>query len=398
MTTVEKGLAADILTQVMERAGEGRVAACIQCGVCSGSCPVGHVMAFPPRLAIAAMRAGLVSRVVSSNTPWLCVGCLTCTSRCPSQVVIAEALIPALREALVADGTRVPAELQTVFESASRYGNPLGQSPRKRGDWVRQCVSPVPLLPRTREPVDVLWFVECYPAYHPRAQLVAKAMAELLNALGVRFGILGDQELCSGDNFRLAGERGLFESLVEKNLRTFAKYQFGEVVVCDPHAYNALKNEYPRYGFKRPVHHYTQFLAARLGKLKPLLTEPLNKAVTFHDPCYLGRKNGIYDEPRQLLQAIPGLKLVEMSRNRENSLCCGGGAGGMWLDTYASQYAPSRLSEKRVVEASKAGAQILAVACPLDLLRFEDAVKTQGLEGRLVVKDILELLYEASGG
>ncbi len=306
--------------------------------------------------------------------------------------------MPAIREAVVMRGTDVPEELQDVFESAARYGNPLGQSPRRRAAWTRRTTSPVNLLPKTQEPVDVLWFVGCYPSYHTRAQGVTRAMAGVFNALGVSFGVLGDEEVCSGDSFRLAGEEGLFESLAERNMRALGKYQFREVVVTDPHAYNALKNEYPRFGFRHPVRHYTQFLAERLAALKPLLSRPLDRTVTFHDPCYLGRKNGVYDEPRQLLEAVPGLKLVEMPRNRENSLCCGGGAGGMWLDTFASQYLPSRLSEKRVLEASNAGAEILAVACPLDLLRFEDAVKVEGLENRLVVKDILELVAEAMEG
>jgi Fe-S oxidoreductase len=208
---------------------------------------------------------------------------------------------------------------------------------------------------------------------------------------------LGEEELCSGGIFRSAGETGLFESLAERNIHTFGKYRFDQVLVSDPHAYNTLRNDYPAFGFRRPVLHYTQFLVERLGALKPLLRRPLGKTVTFHDPCYLGRKNGVYEEPRQLLGAIPDVTLVEMPRNRQDSLCCGGGAGGMWLDTYVASYLPTRLSDRRVLEAARAGAGVLAVSCPYDLLRFEDAVKVQGLQGRLEVRDIMELVAEAMG-
>jgi len=398
MVTKEAVLDADIVERVLRRSEKGKIASCIQCGVCSGSCPVGSVMDFAPRMAIAALRARDPERVVVSNTPWLCVGCLTCVTRCPASVEIAEDLFPAIREAVVTQGTDVPDELQDVFESTARYGNPLGQSRRRRAAWARDVTPPVTLLSKAEEPVDILWLVGCYPSYHTRAQAVARAMARVLNALGVRFGILGDEEMCIGDNFRLAGEAGLFESLAERNMQAIGKYQFAEIVVSDPHAYNALKNEYPRFGLKQPVHHYSEFLTSRLDALQPILSKSLDKTVTFHDPCYLGRKNDVYDEPRQLLEAVPGLNLVEMPRNRENSLCCGGGGGGMWLDTYVSEHMPTRLSEKRVLEAAGTGAEVLAVACPLDLLRFEDAVKTQGLDDRLVVKDILELVTEAMEG
>ncbi|NQU96245.1 MAG: (Fe-S)-binding protein [Chloroflexi bacterium] len=398
MVATQRTLEPDLIAQVLKRFAHGKVASCIQCGVCSGSCPVGDIMEFAPRMSIAAIRAGQPERVVFSNTPWLCVGCLTCVSRCPASVEIAEELVPSLREAIVMQGTDVPDELQDVFESTARYGNPLGESRRRRADWARDITPPVTVLDKTEAAVDVLWLVDCYPSYHTRVQATARSLARTLNALGVSFGILGAQETCAGDNCRLAGEVGLFESLAEQNMKAMNKQRFSEIIVTDPHAYNALKNEYPRFGLRHPVSHYTEFLAARLDALKPLLSKSLDKTVTFHDPCYLGRKNDVYDEPRQLMAAVPGLKLVEMPRNRENSFCCGGGAGGMWLDTYVSEYSQTRLSEKRVVEAANTGAEILAVACPLDMLRFEDAIKTQGLEDRLVVKDILELVTEAMEG
>jgi Fe-S oxidoreductase len=225
--------------------------------------------------------------------------------------------------------------------------------------------------------------------------MVAKAMAKILNALGVNFGILGPEENSDGDSQRLAGERGLFEMLAEKNGRTFRKYQFKEILTTDPHAYNALKNEYPALGYTYPVRHYTQFLAEKIDQLKPLLKNGKKARIAYHDPCYLGRVNGIFDEPRLLLKAIPEVELVEMPHNLTSSLCCGGGGGGMWLDGFQWEKSHTRLSEWRVREAVSVGADILAVACPYEPPRFEDAAKmTQGA-GRLAVKDIAELLADA---
>ncbi len=223
----------------------------------------------------------------------------------------------------------------------------------------------------------------------------SRALATIMNLLGVSFGILGPEESSDGDSQRLAGERGLFEMLAEKNGKAFSKYKFGAIVTTDPHAYNALKNEYPRLGVEYPVQHYTEFLAQRLDQIKPLLKHEVKARVTYHDACYLGRVNGIFDQPRALLQAIPGLELLEMSHTHANSLCCGGGGGGMWLDGFQWEKAHVRLSDLRVQEALTAKADILAVACPYETPRFEDAAKTVPGASGLRVKDIVELLAEA---
>jgi Fe-S oxidoreductase len=245
--------------------------------------------------------------------------------------------------------------------------------------------------------VDVLWFVGDYASYHPRVQSATKALARVLNALGVNFGILGPEENSDGDSQRLAGERGLFEMLAEKNGKVFSKYQFNQIITTDPHAYNALKNEYPRLGISYPVQHYAEFLAERIGQLKLSMKQQIKAKVTYHDPCYLGRANGIFDQPRAVLQSIPGIELMEMTHNHTNSLCCGGGGGGMWLDGFQWQKAHVRLSEWRVREALVAGASTLAVACPYETPRFEDAAKTIPGADQLKVRDIAELLAEAMG-
>jgi Fe-S oxidoreductase len=298
------------------------------------------------------------------------------------------------KEELVLAG-KVPNELQSALENTQRYGNPLGESARKRADWIAGIEPKVAVMGAARRAVDVLWFVGDYASYHPRVQFTAKALARILNALEVDFGILGPEENSDGDSQRLAGERGLFEMLAEKNGRTFRKYRFNKIITTDPHAFNALKNEYPALGIAYPVQHYTQFLAERLDQLKPLLKQEVKARVAYHDPCYLGRVNGVFDEPRALLKAIPGIDLVEMSHNHVTSLCCGGGGGGMWLDGFQWEKAHVRLSEWRVREAVAAHANILAVACPYEPPRFEDAAKMNREAGSLVVKDIVELLDEA---
>ncbi|HEY54206.1 MAG TPA: (Fe-S)-binding protein [Caldilineae bacterium] len=371
-----------------------RIRTCLQCGTCSGICPFGHLMDYPPGKMIAALRAGAFERVVNSDSVWMCVSCYACTQVCPAQIPLTPGLMTRAKEEMLLAGN-VPEELQHALQFSQRYGNPLGESPRKRAAWTKGLDPPATILGKAKRPVDVLWFVGDYPSYHPRVQRTARALAKILAILDVDFGILGREEQSDADSQRLAGERGLFEMLAEKNGRAFAKYQFGEIITTDPHAYNALKNEYPALGISYPVRHYTQFLAERIDQLKPHLRREVKARITFHDPCYLGRANGVYDEPRALLEAIPGVTLVEMFHHRQTSLCCGGGGGGMWLDGFQWEKARSRISEWRVQEAIKVNADILAVACPYETPRFEDAVKTAANGAHLVVKDIAELLAES---
>lgn len=374
-----------------------RLRACLQCGTCSGVCPFGYLMDHPPGKMIAALRAGAFERVLHGDTLWMCVSCYACTQVCPSKIPLTPGLMTRAKEELVLAGN-IPNELQDALENTHRYGNPMGESPRRRAMWSRGVEPPVRIMSQLQRPVEVLWFVGDYASFHPRVQQISQAFAQVLNALGVDFAILGPEENSDGDSQRLAGERGLFEMLAEKNGHTFGKYSFGEIITTDPHAYNAMKNEYPDLGIAYPVRHYTQFLVERIDQLKPSLRHEVNALVTFHDPCYLGRANGEYKAPRVLLQAIPGVKLVEMAHHKETSLCCGGGGGGMWLDGFTWEKAHVRLSEWRVREAVSAEASVLAIACPYEAPRFEDAVKMVEKARRLVIKDVAELLVESIVG
>lgn len=376
-----------------------RIRTCLQCGSCSGVCPYGFAMDYPPRSIIAALRANDLTPVIDSETAWLCVSCFACSYVCPAQIPLANGLMMALKREMLLRG-KIPTELQTALANSRRYGNTFGQSPRKRAEWAEGMTPPVPIMAQLKEPVEVLWYVGDYGSYHPRVQGVSRAMARILQALNIKFGILGPEENSDAMGQCLAEESGLFEILALKNARAFDKYEFKQIVTTDPHAYNTMKNEYPNIDLSYSVKHYTQFLAENLDRLKPLLKHEQRYRVAYHDPCCITRSNNnnIYDEPRQLLKAIPGLELVEMPHNREKTICCGGGGGGMWLDGFSWERTHTRTSEWRVAEALSVHADILAVCCTYETPRFEDAVKSTGHEADLVVKDIAELLANAIYG
>jgi len=371
-----------------------RIQSCLQCACCSGVCPFGFAMDFPPGRMIAWMRAGILDEMLKSDSIWMCVSCYACTEVCPKDIPITLALMTRAKEEALLAGN-VPTELQSALEFSQQYSNPLGESSRKRAAWAEELDFDIPIVRKEKRPFDVLWFVGDYASYHPRVKNVTIAVAKIFNMLEIDFAILGPDEHSDGDSQRLAGERGLFEMLAEKNAKILDRAQFGEIITTDPHAYNAFKNEYPKLGFEYPVRHYTELLVEKLDKLTPLLKEKVQAKVAYHDPCYLGRVNQIYEAPRKLIEAIPGLELVEMAHSKSTSLCCGGGGGGMWLDGFRWEKAESRLSEWRVKEAATVEADILAVACPYEPPRFEDAAKAIKGAEKLIVKDIAELIVDA---
>lgn len=372
-----------------------RILSCIQCGTCAGTCPYGDVMDFPPRRIISLLRAGQLEKVFRSESLLACVACYACMAKCPRDIRLTEVLLPLVKEQVFVNLPETPAELQKALQNTLRYGNPSGESPRKRAAWVKTAGVPIRILSEDPRPVDVLWFVECQNSYHPRGQDVSRATARLFHALGIDFAILGNEEKCAGECARLVGETGLFDTLMDYNMAIFAKYKFNLIVTSGAHAYDAFIYQYPERGFRYRVEQTTPFLARYLEKLRPLLTKKLPYVVTYHDSCCLGRHNGFYEEPRALLRAIPGIRLVEMTHNRANAICCGGGGGGMWLDTYYKAKGYERLSERRVKEAIATGADVLAISCPYEISRFEDALKVLGHDRKMIVRDVTELLAEA---
>ena len=389
--------AVDFFDKLVAAPGGDQFLGCMQCGACSGSCPLGYAMEYPPRKIIAEAAAGNIEKLASNASVWMCVGCYTCSFRCPRGIELTDVLWPALRDYAMQADCPLPSELQETFKNIYKYGNSLGQSPRRRMDWAKDLDVPVTDLAKESRPVDVLVIVGDYPSYYPRNQVVARAFARILHALEVDWGVLGRKEKSLGDCDRLFGEEGLFETLVEGNIKTLRAEQFNKLVVLDPHGFRALQKYYPDFGAEFPAEHYTMYLADRIEQLRPLLTKPVEAKVTYHDNCCVGRRCESFDPPRALLEAIPGVELVEMPRNRETALCCGGGGGGMWLDTHITEHGGHRLSDERVGEAAGTGAEMLAVSCPFELSRFEDAAKVVGLEGKLAVRDIIELLAESMG-
>lgn len=415
-------LSREFLHYVENLREDERVRTCLQCGTCSGICPLGPWMALTPRRMVAALRNRTYDELLCSDYAWMCVSCCACTHACPQEIPLTTDILSKVKEALILAG-EVPQELQIALRNSQHYGNSMGESPRKRAHWAKGFSPNVTIMNQARRRVDVLWFVGDYASYHPRARLATRALARVLQALEIDFGILGPEEVSDGDSLRLAGETALFETLAQRNGRALSNYRFDEIMTTDPHAFNALKHIYPGLGISFPVRHYTQLLAEHLPRLRPMLKREVKATIVYHDPCYLGRANGVYEEPRQLLAAIPGVQLAEMSHTRANSLCCGGGGGGMWLDGFRWEKAGIRLSEWRVHEAIRArpeaefttipghllraparrkrvdlpAQRILAIACPYEAPRFEDAAKVIPEANGLLVRDIAELLAESIG-
>jgi len=288
-----------------------------------------------------------------------------------------------LRGLLVEEG-RVPPTLGDALEGVYKYGNPWGLSRSKRSEWAKDLKVKYVL---EGEKAELLYFVGCAASYDSRAQEVARALVKNLNTLGVDFSILGNKETCCGNEVYSLGEKGLFEELVEKNLGLFDQYGVSRIITTSPHCFHAFKN---RYGRELPVKHYTQYFADLIDKGKLNFLGRVEKVVTYQDPCFLGKHNNIYDEPRKIIESVPGVKFLELRMSRTRSVCCEGGGGRMWYDIPGE-----RLAETRVREAIKLGAEILVVACPFCLLTFDDAIKTTGNEDRIKVVDIMELVAEA---
>jgi Fe-S oxidoreductase len=358
--------------------------ACIQCGKCTGGCPMAIKTRLNPRsLIYRLLVAGNGFDLEGREELWDCTTCATCFSRCPKLVNPMEAVI-ALRGAFVEKG-RVHPNVKTALESTFRHGNPLTMPREDRAAWVGDMA-----VKSIEQGAEYLYYVGCTPSYDPRVQGVTRAIVNLLQGGGLDFGILGAQENCCGSEVRRLGELGLFEMMVEENQETLRSLGVTRMFTTSPHCFNAFKNDYPKNGLQ--VQHYTQVMAGLLDTHSLSFSKPFEKTVTYHDPCYLGKHNGVFDEPRRVLKSIPGLTLVEMDRSREKSLCCEGGGGRMWLE---GTNPGTRLAQMRVKEALETGAQVLATACPFCLLTLEEAVKHLNAEGQMRVMDIAEIALQA---
>jgi len=358
--------------------------ACIQCGKCTGGCPMAMKTRLNPRsIILRLLTAGDGFDLEGREELWDCTTCSTCSSRCPKKVNPMETII-GLRGAFVEKG-RVHPNVKTALESTFRQGNPLTMPRDQRGAWAKELG-----LKEYTEGTDYLYYVGCTPSYDPRAQKVSRSLVSLLQKAGVDFGVLGNKENCCGSEIRRLGEQGLFEMMVEENGETYKGLGVKKMLTTSPHCFNVYRNDYPKNGMA--VQHYTQVLAGLIEGKQLEFGGRVEKTITYHDPCYLGKHNSIFDEPRAVLAAIPGVTLVEMDRSRQKSLCCEGGGGRMWLEGTNPSV---RLAQMRVKEALEVGAQVLATACPFCLLTLDEAVKHLNADDRLQVLDVAELAAQA---
>ncbi len=372
----------DSLWERVMAATDGAVSPCFQCGVCTATCPWGLLQEEPVNVRALMRRAQL--GIAQDGEMWWCTTCRACEELCPRGVPIADVML-ALRRMAWQD-QRVPEGLAPVMWALFTDGNPWRRPPSQRAAWSRGVeVKPFEATD------EALLYAGCTASYDNRSQKVARALTGLLQAAGVSFGTLGEAEPCCGDAAYALGQHDYLQQIIEANTSQFREAGVGAIVTVSPHCYDMFLNHYPAADGFRPMH-YTQYLAELIAGGRLRFEHPYPAKVTFHDPCYLGRRNDVYDPPRQVLAAIPGLDIVEMPRSRDDALCCGGGGGRMWMDTKAGE----RFSDLRTREAADTGADLLVTACPHCIACLEDSLKQSG--SRMRVMDVAELAAAALEG
>ncbi|MBM4167544.1 MAG: (Fe-S)-binding protein [Ignavibacteria bacterium] len=411
---VEKFGASDVEDLTWKQLLDGYT--CTECGRCTASCPAnitGKLLS--PRKIIMDIRARLAEKgmaIAGGNgdgsveggkkpldktlihdyiTPqelFACTTCMACMQECPVNIEHVNSIID-LRRSLVLMESNFPAEVQTVFRNLENNFTPWAFSSSSRADWANGL--DIPVMADVQE-VDVLFWVGCAGSFDSRYQRVSVAFSKLMQQAGVSFAILGTEEKCTGDSARRIGNEYLAQILIKENVATLGKYRFKKVVTMCPHCFNMLRNEYPQFGGTYEVVHHTDVLheLVRTGRLKA--ANELQKTITYHDSCYLGRYNDIYDSPRQTLESIPGVHLVEMGRSRSRGFCCGAGGGRMWMEETEGK----RVNHERTEEALAVKPDVIGTACPFCMTMMTDGVKDKEAAEQVVVKDIAEILYDAS--
>ncbi|MDT3672088.1 MAG: heterodisulfide reductase-related iron-sulfur binding cluster [Aromatoleum sp.] len=385
--------------------------ACTKCGRCHEACPARASGApLSPRDVILSLREFANEALQKNTLPdevkldvhgkdvgqvfmetlWSCRTCMACVEICPVAVEHVPIIVQ-MRRKLVEDGAMEPL-LQKTLQTIHKTGNSFGESKRKRAAWTKSL--PFPVKDARKEEVEVLWFVGDYASFDPRNQKVSQAFATLLHDNDIDFGLLFEGESNAGNDVRRVGEEGLYELLAENNIATLNGASFKRIVTTDPHSYNTIRNEYPDFGGRYEIEHYTSYVQRMVEEGRLRFKRPLGYRVTLHDPCHLGRYNKGYGAPRALLRAL-GCELVEMPRHGDNSFCCGAGGGRIWIPDAVGTEKPSQLRMREAGEIE--GLEVFVVCCPKDLTMFEDARKTCGFEGRFVVRELIELITEALG-
>jgi Fe-S oxidoreductase/nitrate reductase gamma subunit len=381
--------------------------ACTRCGRCQDACPANFSgKKLSPKKVILDLKAHLyqvypiplfpkaidprpdmISETVTDEVVWDCTTCRACQQACPVYIEHVDKIVD-MRRSLTMERSQMPEAAQEALKSLGARGHPWRGTTATRTDWFAGLG--VKTLAEDSN-VDLLYWVGCTAALDERNMKVSQATVKILKAAGINFGILGMEESCCGEPARRMGDEYLFQTLAQQNIETFKRYNIKKILTTCPHGYNTLKNEYPQFGGSFEVVHHTQFIAEliRDGKLK-LKGLDTSKVVCYHDSCYLGRYNDIYQEPRDILSAISGARKVEMARAGTTSFCCGGGGGHMWMEEEPAK----RVNVKRTEDILRAKADLVATACPFCLVMFEDGLKTKGVEETVKAMDLSELVAQ----
>ncbi len=374
----------EIVDLIKENGGDA-FKRCYQCGLCDVVCPWNRVRKFSMRKIVRQATFGMTD--IESDDIWRCTTCGICPSKCPRDVRQIDSGV-ALRR-IATDYGVFPASanpIRAVSASLTGEGNPLNEKRAERGAWAKGLgVQPF------AEEMEILYFAGCYLSYDPRMKKVAAATAGILQKAGVDFGILGADENCCGESIRKTGDEALFKRLAKENIKTFIDRGVRKILVSSPHCYHTFKNEYPEFRVNFEVVHITQLIWELISQGRLELSGQYGRKVAYHDPCYLGRHNGIYDEPRNVLKKIDGLDLVELADTRQESLCCGGGGGRIWMETHKGE----RFSDLRLQQAVAAGAEVLATTCPYCITHFEESKLALEDGQTLEIKDMTEIVMEA---
>ena len=371
------------VADAIEECGGKDLNLCYQCATCTGSCPWGFVDPLNIRQLIHLAQLGLEG--YEGEDLWKCTTCRTCEVRCPRGVGILD-LVRSIRM-MIGETGLIPQSLRGAIGSVKSDGNPWNGKREDRNKFV----SDFGLETFDKSKHEYLLYTCCMPSYDPRAKKLVEASAKILHAAGVKVGVLGTQESCCGESIRKIGDEELFGTLAEGNLSLFGDNGVERVLVLSPHCYHTFSNEYEEYGQNLNVTHMSELVAQLIESGKIELKNKIEAKVTYHDPCYLGRHNNIFDAPRNVLKAIPGVEFNEMIRVRESSLCCGGGGGRMWMETKFGE----RFSDLRIPEAQSVGAEILATGCPYCISMFEDSRLNLNKENEIQIKDLVELVAES---
>ena len=373
----------DVIEEIRGYGGEP-VRYCYQCGKCDTVCPWNKVRTFSMRKLIREAAFGLTE--IENEEIWRCTTCGKCAEVCPREVKQIQDMM-ALRRMATGYGV-FPAHIKPVRTATAGLGaegNRFGEPRAARAAWAEGLG-----VKAFEEGMDVLYFPGCYLSYDPRLKKVAVATAQIMQKAGVDFGILGEEENCCGESIRKTGNEELFKDLAKANIKTWIERGVKKIVVSSPHCYHTFKNEYPEFNVNFEIMHVSEFIFELIKEGKLTINKEYAKKITYHDPCYLGRHNGIYDEPRGVLESIPGVELAEMPEHHVNSMCCGMGGGRIWVETIKSD----RFSNLRLDQAIDLGAEVLVTSCPYCITNFEDSRVVLNYDDKIEVKDITEILNE----